>query len=150
MRLCDHAAAVPAVRRIPAACRSWHAQCKTVQQTVEISPVQFLDGCGRACCCAVTGALVGSRRKLWSLRSCSACGRCPVPGQGCCARRCNDCKSRNAWYDYEYMLLSRVAFGRFFYVFPRDGVDSAPELDSRPALLGGTSSMACSLLVFLV
>ena len=31
----------------------------TVQQTVEISQVQFLAGCGRACCCAMTGALVG-------------------------------------------------------------------------------------------
>ena len=27
---------------IPAACRDWHAQCKTVQQTLEISQVPFL------------------------------------------------------------------------------------------------------------
>ena len=27
---------------IPAACRDWYAQCKTVQQTMEISQVQFL------------------------------------------------------------------------------------------------------------
>ena len=48
---------------------------------------------------------------------------------------------------------SRVAFGRIFYDFPDEGVDSAPELDSRPALLAGTSSttaMVCSLLVLLV
>ena len=38
----------------------------------------------------MTGALVGSRRKLWSLRSCSACVRRPVLSQGCCARWCND------------------------------------------------------------
>ena len=69
------------------------------------------------------------------------------------ARWCNDCRSRNAWYDYGYMLSPRVAFGRIFTFFPRDGVDSAPELDSRPALLAGTSSttaVACSLMVLLV
>ena len=65
----------------------------------------------------MTDALAGLRRKLWSLRSCSACGRCPVPGQGCCARWCNDCRSRNAWYDYGYMLSPRVAFGRIFTFF---------------------------------
>ena len=54
---------------IPAACRSWYAQYIRVQQTVEISQVQFLGRCGRACCLATTGALVGSCRKLWSLRS---------------------------------------------------------------------------------
>ena len=50
---------------------------------------------------------------------------------------------------------SRVAFGRI-YDFLHEGVDSAPELDSRPALLppvAGTSSttaVACSILVLLV
>ena len=37
-----------------------------------------------------------------------------------------------------------------FHDFLHEGVDSAPEHDSRPALLAGTSSttaMACSLLV---
>ena len=43
---------------IPAVCRDWYAQCKTVQQTVEISQVQFLVGCRRARCCATTGAWV--------------------------------------------------------------------------------------------
>ena len=28
----------------------------------------------------------------------------PVPGQGCCARRCNDCGPCNAWFDYGYMF----------------------------------------------
>ena len=44
-------------------------------------------------------------------------------------------------------------FWKNFYDFPRDGVDSAFELDSRPVLLAGTSSttaVACSLLVLLV
>ena len=27
----------------------------------------------------------------------------PVPGQGCCARWCNDWGSRNAWFNYGYM-----------------------------------------------
>ena len=43
---------------ILAACRDWYAQCKTVQQTVGISQVQFLVGCRRARCCATTGAWV--------------------------------------------------------------------------------------------
>ena len=51
-----------------------------------LSQVQFLAGCGRGCCCAMTGA----RRKLWSLRSCSGFGRRPFLGQGRCARWCND------------------------------------------------------------
>ena len=31
----------------------------SVQQTVDFHRYSFLDGCGRACCCAMTGALVG-------------------------------------------------------------------------------------------
>ena len=39
----------------------------TVQQTVDFHRYSSWDGCGRACCCATKGALVGTRRKLWSL-----------------------------------------------------------------------------------
>ena len=110
------------------------------------------DGCQRACSCAAAGALVGSCRKLWSFRSCSF-GCRPVPGQGCCARRCNDCGSRNAWFDFGYMFF----LGRLLEVCVRfslrEGVDSAPELDSRLAFLASTSSttaVACTFLVLLV
>ena len=40
---------------IPAACTDWHAQCNTVQQTVEISQVQFLAWLSTRRCCATTG-----------------------------------------------------------------------------------------------
>ena len=46
----------------------------TVQQTVDFHRCSSLDGCGCACCCAMTGALVVPRRILWSLRSCSGLG----------------------------------------------------------------------------
>ena len=105
----------------------------------------------RACCCATTGALVGSCRKLWSLRSCSF-GCRPVLGQGCCARWCNDWGSRSAWFDDGYMFCvsSRKTLGRISHHFPLEGVDSAPELDSRPAGTSSTTAVACSLLVLLV
>ena len=103
---------------IPAACRSWYAQYIPVQQTVEISQVQFLGGCGRSCCFAMTGALVGSCRKLSSFRSCSAFGCRPVPGHGCCARWCNDWGSRNAWFDDGYMLcIIQGGFWKNFVFF---------------------------------
>ena len=105
-RHCDHAAAVPAVRRVPAACRPWYAQCALCSRPWRSHRYSSGDGCRGACCCATTGVLVGWRRKLWSLRSCISCGRRPVLGQGCCARWCNDCRPRNAWF------ASRVAFGR--------------------------------------
>ena len=74
---------------------------------------------------------VGSRSKLWSLRSCSVFGRCPVPGQSCCARRCNDCGSRNAWFDYGYMFcIIQGGFWKNLYDFLHEGVDSVPEVDS--------------------
>ena len=71
-RLCDHAAAVPAVRRVLRAFGSvprqngGHSSCMsilvrivhTVQQTVDFHRYSSLDGCGCACCCAMTGAWV--------------------------------------------------------------------------------------------
>ena len=127
-RHCDHAAAVPAVRRFlgasvqfldrvvdfPVACRSWYAQCTLYSSPWRSHSFSSWDRCLRACCRAATGALVGSCRKLWSVRSCSACGRRPVPGQGCCACWYNDWGSRKAWFTWM--------------------VDSVPELDSRPGL----------------
>ena len=98
------------------ACRSWYAQCTLCSRPWRSHRYSSWDGCSRACCCAATGALIGSCRKLWSLRSCSF-GCRPVPGQGCCARRCNDCGSRNSWFDCGYMLFSREAFGIFFAIF---------------------------------
>ena len=36
----------------------------------------------------------------------------------------------NAWFDHGYMLFSREAFGIIFYDFLREGLVSAPEVDS--------------------
>ena len=38
----------------------------------------------------------------------------------------------------------------FFYDFLREGVDSAPELDSRPGGISSTTAVACTILVLLV
>ena len=81
---------------IPAAFRSWYAQCTSVQQTVEISQVQFLGGCGCACCFSMTGVLVWSCSKLWSLRSCRSSG-----GRAMLGSTMDTCYAS-----------SRVAFGR--------------------------------------
>ena len=138
----------------PVACRSWYAQCTLYSRPWRSHSYSSWDGCRRACCCAATGALVGSCRKLWSVRSCSACGRRPVPGQGCCARWCNDWGRAMLGSTLDTCFsLSREAFGRIFYDFLLEGVDSAPELDSRLAFLAGTSSttaVACTFLVLLV
>ena len=139
-RHCDHAAAVPAVRRvlgafgsvlrqmvdIPVACRSWYARCILCSRPWRSHRYSSGDGCRRACYCAMTGALVGSRRKLWSFRSCSACGRRPVPGQGCCACWCNDW-GRATWIHVQHhpgWLLEE------FFDFLRDWVNSTPEVNS--------------------
>ena len=119
------------VADFPVACRSWYAQCTLYSRPWRSDSYSSWDGCRRACCCAATGTLVGSCSKLWSFRSCSF-GCRPVSGQACCARRCNDCGSRNACFDIGYMLFSSEVFGRIFIVFLREGIDSAPELDSRP------------------
>ena len=59
-----------------------------------------------------------SRRKLWSLRSCSGFGRRPVLGQGRCARLCNDweCAMLGSTVD-TCSALSRVAYGRICTIF---------------------------------
>ena len=56
----------------------------------------------------------GSRVKLWSLCSCSACGRRPVPGQGCCARG-----ATSGWFDsgYIFCVSSRRALWTIFHIF---------------------------------
>ena len=87
----------------------------TVQQTVDFHRYSSLDGCGCVCCCAMTGVLVGTRRKLWSLRSCSGLGvvqfldKVVVPVGATiwgCAMLGSTMDTRSA--------SSRVAFGRFF------------------------------------
>ena len=88
---------------IPAAYRSWYAQCTLCNRPWTFTGTVLWS----ACCCATTGALVVPRRILWSLRSCSGFGRRPVLGQDCCARWCNDWGPRNAWFDYGYMLKPR-------------------------------------------
>ena len=68
-----------------------------------------------ACCCATTGALVGA---------CSNCGFPQLPflwGRAMLGSTMDTCSAS-----------SRVAFGRIFHDFLHEGVDSAPELDSRP------------------
>ena len=119
-RPCDHAAAVPAVRRLlgafssvhrvvdfPVACRSWYAQC-----TLYSRPWR-----SRACCCAATGALVGMCRKLWT-SAVAVLGRRPVLGQGCCALWCNDWGLRNAWFNYGYMsCIIQGGFWKNFTIF---------------------------------
>ena len=98
---------------IPAAFRSWYAQCTSVLQTVEISQVQFLGGCGRACCFSMTGALVRSCSKLWSLRSCRSSG-----GRAMRVRRWIHVMHHPGWLVED------------FSDFLHDWVDSAPEVDS--------------------
>ena len=115
-RLCDHAAAVPADRPVLRAFGSvprqngGHSSCMqilvrtvhTVQQTVQ---VQFL-------VLVVDAPFVVQRQVSWLGLSqktvespqLQCLWACRVPGQGCCARRCNDCGSRNAWFDYGYMF----------------------------------------------
>ena len=119
---------------IPAACRFWYAQCKTVQQTVDFHRYSSLDGCGCACCCAMTGALVVPRRIQWSLCRCSGFGRRPVLGQGCCARWCNDwgpaqCLSRR-WI---HVLHHPGWLLEEFYDFLRDWVSRLLKSILRPA-----------------
>ena len=131
-RHCDHAAAVPAARRFLGAFSSVHRQSgglsscmlilvrtvHTVHQTVEISQLQFLGWLStRLLLCSVRCS-GWSRRKLWSLRSCSGCGRRPVLGQGRCARWCNDWGPRNAWFDYGSMLcIIQGGFWKNFMIF---------------------------------
>ena len=88
----------------------------TVQQTVEISQLQFLGWlltrlllCSDRCSGWVVQKTVEPPQWQFWVR--------PVLGQGCCARWCNDRGSRNAWFDNGYMF-SRMASGSIynFYV----------------------------------
>ena len=91
----------------------------TVQQTVEISQLQFLGWlstrlllCSDRCSGWVVQKTVEPPQWQFWVR--------PVLGQGCCARWCNDRGSRNAWFDTGFMFcVSRMAFGSIydFYVF---------------------------------
>ena len=95
-----------------------------------LSQVQFLAGCGRACCCAMTGALVG-RAENCGVSAVAVVGRRPVLGQGRCARWCND-GARIAWFDCGYMFcFIHGGFWKNVYDFPRVWVDSDPEVNSR-------------------
>ena len=59
----------------------------TVQQTVD--PHRYSSWVG--CQCLLLWCPGWSAQKTVESRSCRACGRCPVSGLGCCARRCSDC-----------------------------------------------------------
>ena len=92
---------------IPAACRSWYAQCTL---------------CSRPCSGDGSHAPVVVQRQ--------------VPWLGC-AENCGVPQllffwgSRNAWFDYGYMFcIIQGGFWMIFYDFLHDWVDSAPEVDS--------------------
>ena len=116
-RHCDHAAAVPAVRRVLGAFSSvprlsgglssrmqiFVRTVHTVQQTVEISQLQFLGWLSTRLLLCSDRCPGWVMQKLWSFRSYTF-GVRPVPGQGCCARWCNDWGSRNAGFDDGYMF----------------------------------------------
>ena len=111
-RPCEHAVQVPAVfvheprcasvhqqnGGHPAACRSWYAQCTVCSRPWTLIGTVLGMVVKRLLLC--NGRCPGwSAQKTVEFRSCSACGRCPVPGQGCCTRRCNDYGPGNAWFD---------------------------------------------------
>ena len=144
-RLCDHAAAVPPVRRVLRASGSvprqngGHSSCvpilvrivHTVQQTVEISQVQFwgwlstrLSLCNNRCPGWVAQKTVESPQLqcLWASSSSWTRLLCPLVQRlgvaQCLVRRWIHVLHHPGWHSEE------------FYVFPRDWVDSAPEVDS--------------------
>ena len=135
---------------IPAACRSWYAQCTLCSRPWTFTGTVFGWLWTRLLLCS-DRCSGWSCRKLWSLRSCSGFGRRPVLGQGRCARRCNDweCAMLGSTVD-TCSASSRVAFGRIFHDFLHEGVDSAPEVNSRrfsPKMKwprsSSTTSVAC-------
>ena len=116
-RHCDHATAIPTARRFLGAFSSvprqnaGHSSCMqilvrtvhTVQQTVEISQLQFLGWlsmrlllCSDRCSGWVVQKTVEPPQWQFWVR--------PVLGQDCCARWCNDREPRNAWFDFGSML----------------------------------------------
>ena len=135
-RHCDHAAAVPSSSSSWCLRFSFSTEWWTFQSHADL-------GTHSAHCAADRGDLtvtvlgmvvdalvvVNDRCPGWvaqqtvEFRSCSACGRRPVPGQGCCARWCNDFGSRNAWFDDGYMLhIIQGGFWRFFAIFYMKGL----------------------------
>ena len=97
---------------IPAACRSWYAQCTL---------------CSRLW--TLTGTVLGM--VVMRLLLCN--DRCPGWGAQKTVEFCS-CRSwgsRNAWFDYGYMFcIIQGGFWRIFHAFPREGVDSDPEVCS--------------------
>ena len=85
----------------------------TVQQTVEISQLQFL-GWLSTCLLGWSGWVVQKtveppQWQFWVR---------PVLGQGCCARWCNDWGPRNAWFNYGYMsCIIQGGFWKNFMIF---------------------------------
>ena len=96
---------------IPAACRSWYAQCTL---------------CSRPCSGDGCHAPVVVQRQVPWLGRAENCGDPQLPFFW---------GSRNAWFDYGYMIcIIQGGFWVIFYDFLRDWVDSAPEVDSRRSL----------------
>ena len=93
----------------------------TVQQTVDPHRYSSWVGCQRLLMC--NERCPGwSAQKTVEFRSCSACGRCPVSGQGCCARRCSDCVRAMLGSTMDtYSASSTVAFGSICTIFYMKG-----------------------------
>ena len=100
------------------------------------SQVQFLAGCGSACCCAVTGALVGRAENCGVSAVAVVLGvvqfldKVVVP-----VGTTTGAWVRNAWFDSGYMLrFTRVAYGRICTIFYVTGWARDPEVNSRRSL----------------
>ena len=121
---------------IPAACRSWYAQC-TLCSSPWTSTGTWLRWCLRACCCAATGALVGARRKLWSSAVAVSLG-CAMLGSTV----------------YTCSASSSEAFGRISTIFLVTWWTRDPEVNSRrclhtwPMRKGPRSSSIMAVAVF--
>ena len=100
----------------------------TLQQTVDFHRYSSWDGCH--------APVVVQRQVPWLAENCGVPQlQCLWPlsssWTSCCARWCNDCGSRNAWFDYGYMFcIIQGGFWKNLYDFLHEGVDSAPEVDS--------------------
>ena len=146
---------------IPAACRSWYAQFTLCSRPWTFTGTVFGWLWTRLLLCSDRCSR-WSRRKLWSLRSCSGFERRPVLGQGRCARWCNvwECAMLGSTVD-TCSALSRVAFGRIFTTFLVKGwtrILRSILVASLPVHMpkmkwprsSSTTAVACFLLVLLV
>ena len=88
-----------------------------------LSQVQFLAGCGRACCCAITGAPVG-RAENCGVSAVAVVGRRPVLGQSRCARLCNDWGAQCLVRLWILAPFYQGGLWKNLYDFLREGVDS--------------------------